>query len=62
MVAEGEDWKSVEVPVASGSVVPPASSKTKQTEESEQPSGGNSNIKNIHNCITIYNTFKHVVY
>lgn len=44
MVAEGEDWKSVEVPTASeSSSTPTPSSGPKETEESEQPSGGNSN-------------------
>lgn len=43
MVAEGEDWKSVEVPTASGSNSTSTSSAPEETEESEQPSGGNSN-------------------
>lgn len=43
MVAEGEDWKSVEVPAAGGSTVP-ASSAADETDESEQPSGGNSKL------------------
>lgn len=43
MVADGEDWKSVEVPTASGSSSTPTLSGPKETEESEQPSGGNSN-------------------
>lgn len=41
MVAEGEDWKSVEVPSAGGSVTP-ASSANEEADESEQSSGGNS--------------------
>jgi len=44
MVAEGEDWKSVEIPAAGGNVAP-ASNAVEETNESEQPSGGNSNIK-----------------
>lgn len=44
MVALGEDWKSVEVPVVGGEVKSP-SSEAKEIEESiEQPSGGNSNV------------------
>lgn len=42
MVAEGEDWKSVEIPTTEGSVTP-ASNAVEETTESE-PSGGNSNI------------------
>lgn len=43
MVAEGEDWKSVEIPADGGSVtVTPASNAVEETEESEQPSGGKS--------------------
>jgi hypothetical protein len=41
MVAEGEDWKSVEVPAAGDTV--PASNVKEETKESEQPTGGNSN-------------------
>lgn len=44
MVAEGEDWKSVEIPESGGSVAAPASSASEETEEvDEKPSGGNSN-------------------
>lgn len=41
MVAEGEDWKSVEVPAAGDAA--PASNVQEETKESEQPTGGNSN-------------------
>lgn len=44
MVAEGEDWKSVEVPAASENVAPPSSQMKEIVESAEQPSGGNSNI------------------
>lgn len=47
MVAEGEDWKSVEVPATSGSTVP-ASSTAEETEESKQPTGGNSNVIDLY--------------
>ncbi|XP_025411393.1 uncharacterized protein LOC112684224 [Sipha flava] len=40
MVAEGEDWKSVEVPAAGDTV--PASNVKEETKESEQPTGGNT--------------------
>lgn len=42
MVAEGEDWKSVEIPAAES--VSSASSVIEETEESEQPSGGKSTV------------------
>lgn len=41
MVAEGEDWKSVEIPAAGDAV--PASNVKEEIKESEQPTGGNSN-------------------
>lgn len=41
MVAEGEDWKSVEVPAAGNAAS--ASNVQEETQESEQPTGGNSN-------------------
>lgn len=44
MVAEGEDWKSVEVPTAGENVAPPLSQVKEIEESAEQPSGGNSNI------------------
>lgn len=43
MVAEGEDWKSVEIPADGGSVTP-ASNVGEEADESEQPSGGNSTV------------------
>lgn len=46
MVAEGEDWKSVELPATGGSVTP-ASTAQEDSEESEKPSGGNSNFISI---------------
>lgn len=51
MVAEGEDWKSVEVPAVEGSAVEPATT-AQDTEESEKPSGGNSTC--IHIIHTIF--------
>uniref|UniRef100_A0A2H8TUF6 Dihydrolipoamide acetyltransferase component of pyruvate dehydrogenase complex n=1 Tax=Melanaphis sacchari TaxID=742174 RepID=A0A2H8TUF6_9HEMI len=41
MVAEGEDWKSVEIPDAK-SVAPAASDAQEESEESEQSTGGNT--------------------
>lgn len=41
MVAEGEDWKTVEIPEAEG-VAPAASNAQKEPEESEQSTGGNT--------------------
>ncbi|XP_026812893.1 dihydrolipoyllysine-residue acetyltransferase component 1 of pyruvate dehydrogenase complex, mitochondrial-like isoform X2 [Rhopalosiphum maidis] len=41
MVAEGEDWKSVEIPDAKG-VAPAASNAQEEPEESEQSTGGNT--------------------
>lgn len=44
MVAEGEDWKSVETPDAK-SVTPTASnSQEEEPQESEQTTGGNSTV------------------
>lgn len=46
MVAEGEDWKSVEIPTTEGNVATPTAAGTvleEETTESE-PSGGNSNV------------------
>lgn len=43
MVAEGEDWKSVETPDAKG-VVPAASNSQEEPQESEQTTGGNSTV------------------
>lgn len=47
MVAEGEDWKSVETPEAKG-VAPAASNAQEEPEESEQSTGGNSTVINIY--------------
>lgn len=43
MVAEGEDWKSVETPEAKG-VAPVASNAEEESQESEQSTGGNSTV------------------
>lgn len=48
MVAEGEDWKSVEVPAAGGSVAPATGAQ--DSEESEKPSGGNSTYILLYVC------------
>lgn len=45
MVAEGEDWKSVEIPAADGNVT--SSNVVDETEESEEPSGGKSTVKSL---------------
>lgn len=49
MVAEGEDWKSVEIPTTEGNVASPTArgSVTPVSEEEtteSKPSGGNSNV------------------
>lgn len=43
MVAEGEDWKSVEIPDVKGAA-PVASNAQEEPEESEQSTGGNSTV------------------
>lgn len=44
MVAEGEDWKSVETPDAQGSAPVTLSSQEEEPQETEQTTGGNSTV------------------
>lgn len=42
MVAEGEDWKSVETPEVKGVAPATSNSQEEELQESEQTTGGNS--------------------
>lgn len=44
MVAEGEDWKSVETPDAQSAAPAILSSQEEEPQESEQTTGGNSTV------------------
>lgn len=55
MVAEGEDWKTVEIPEAEG-VAPAASNAQEEPEESEQSTGGNSTVIYIYSFKVYVNT------
>jgi len=44
MVAEGEDWKSVETPDEKGVAPTALNSQEEESEESEQTTGGNSTV------------------
>lgn len=49
MVAEGEDWKSVETPDAKGIAPVASNSQEDEPQESEQTTGGNSTVTPIYN-------------
>lgn len=44
MVAEGEDWKSVETPEVKGVAPAASNSHEEELQESEQTTGGNSTV------------------
>jgi len=48
MVAEGEDWQSVETPDAQGVAPSTLNSQEEEPQESEQTTGGNSTVIHIY--------------